>query len=510
VVTPHNEAIRFEFERAFCRYMAREHGRDVDIDWRTPGGTSEIARYLKGEYTAAFRTLWTRSGASWNGEVERAFMNRKLKREDASETAWKARQMFLDSDVGAGDADILFGGGWYDHNKFARMGCTVPSGVQTRHPEWFERERPVLSPGMSGETWYDRGDCYYGTCLTTFGICYNVDRLAELGYGTSASEPLPQRWEDLGDPRLYGCVGAADPSKSGSITKCFEMLIQQRMAESVAAATAQSGGTLDQEQLDKAVADGWNQALLLVRKIGGNAQYFTFSASKVPLSVARGDVAVGMCIDFYGRTQAEWEESRLGRRTMRYVTPLAGSSVSADPIAILRGAPHRELAEMFVDFSLSREGQQLWNYRPGTEGGPLKYALRRLPIRRDLYTKEDREKMSDPDARPFAEAEAFTYHPEWTGRLFNLMRVLVRVMAIDCHEELRGAWSAILDAGGPDATPDAMEAFSRLPVSYEESGDAARRIGSGEERVVLMREWAHFFRASYAEAETKARAVKGR
>ena len=37
VITASNESIRYEFTRAFRAHMARK-GRNVDVDWRSPGG----------------------------------------------------------------------------------------------------------------------------------------------------------------------------------------------------------------------------------------------------------------------------------------------------------------------------------------------------------------------------------------------------------------------------------------------------------------------------------------
>ena len=48
IVTPHNEQIRYEFSRAFGEFYRQSTGRTIRIDWRMPGGTSEIARYIKG------------------------------------------------------------------------------------------------------------------------------------------------------------------------------------------------------------------------------------------------------------------------------------------------------------------------------------------------------------------------------------------------------------------------------------------------------------------------------
>ena len=58
IVTPHNEQIRYEFSRAFGEYYRQKTGRTVRIDWRMPGGTSEIARFIRSEYYAAFEQFW--------------------------------------------------------------------------------------------------------------------------------------------------------------------------------------------------------------------------------------------------------------------------------------------------------------------------------------------------------------------------------------------------------------------------------------------------------------------
>ena len=61
IISPHNEAIRFEFTRAFADYYRTATGRSVHIDWRLPGGTTEIVRYLNSEFEASFRSYWTSS-----------------------------------------------------------------------------------------------------------------------------------------------------------------------------------------------------------------------------------------------------------------------------------------------------------------------------------------------------------------------------------------------------------------------------------------------------------------
>ena len=70
IISPHNEAIRHEFEAGFKKWYLARTGRVAGFDWRLIGGTSEINRYLEGEYAAAFQNHWTQElGRNWSGAV---------------------------------------------------------------------------------------------------------------------------------------------------------------------------------------------------------------------------------------------------------------------------------------------------------------------------------------------------------------------------------------------------------------------------------------------------------
>src|SRR5690349_2390943 len=49
VVTVHNGDIRREFARAFDRWSRDHYGQGVDLDYRVPGGTSDMVRFLRGQ-----------------------------------------------------------------------------------------------------------------------------------------------------------------------------------------------------------------------------------------------------------------------------------------------------------------------------------------------------------------------------------------------------------------------------------------------------------------------------
>lgn len=497
VITPHNEAIRQEFERAFKQWYHERTGRTVAFDWRLIGGTSEIARYLEGEYTAAFQNHWVNMlGKRWSNDVLNGFANGALSK-DAPAVAHEARAAFLASNVGCG-IDLFYGGGSYDFIGQARAGRLVDSGILEKHPEWFTEE--VIPQSFAGEAYWDQDGRWVGTVLSSFGIIANRDSLKRLG----VTEP-PRTWEDLADPRYVSEVALADPTKSGSIAKAFENVIQQQMQKKVFARMATS--RFDSEEARKAaelqaVAEGWLEGIKLLQKIGANARYFTDSAQKVPIDVAAGDCAVGMGIDFYGRQQQEAVRRRGADDRLSYISPEGGAVASVDPVGLLRGAPNKELAVAFIEFSLSMEGQKLWNLKPGTPGGPEYFALRRLPVRKDFYEIAGIDALrSDPEEKPYAPQERLIYHPERTGWLFRELAFVIRVMCLDTQPELKRAWQALIDAGMP---AEALAEFHDLSaVDYAAASGRIRsaiRSKNKVDEIRMANELGNRFRAQYLRA----------
>ena len=486
VITPHAESIKHEFERGFQRYYFDKYQRNIVIDWRSPGGTADIVRYINDRYEAAFRHYCEKNDFPWDSSIAANFRNHRIKPDKSGRSGREAqaRAIFLESDVSI-DIDVFFGGGTYDHANQARKGFAVDAGIQKLHPEWFKSS--IMPERWSGESIYDPQGGYYGVCLATFGICYNPDRLKELG-------KLPRSWRDLTDKKYFNSLALADPTKSGSINKCFEVIIQQCMAEAVATG--------------KSTAEGWQDGFNLIRRLVGNARTVSEGAGRVPREVASGNAAAGMAIDFYALSEAQFAEFQTDGKADRivYVPPEGGSSVSADPVQMLRGAPNELQAREFIAFLLSEPGQQLWQYRAGTPGGPEKYTLRRPPVRRDLYTGKHKKYMADADYNPYTATGNFEYHGEWTGRYFNLIRVLIRTTMLDAVDELQTAWRAIIAAGGEQAVPAAAAEFDRAIVPYQEAAQAAGRLSVSSknpmaEVIKLRRNWtmrsiAHYRRAA--------------
>lgn len=487
IITPHNEAIRAEFTRAFRAFAQRELGHDVEIDWRTPGGMSDISKLINEQYTAA--------AAERLPGFDRATFN------DPKAGDAPARTAFLASDLGIG-IDLLFGGGEFDHRSLAGKGYLVDAGLLSAMPDLFRED--VIPQTLAGETIYDPQGRYYGTALSSFGICFNPDRvqalrsphLAEFG---GVGQGAFTVWSDLAHPALRGQIVMADPTKSGSIATCYVMMLQEQLAAAVKQGGA-TPATATPEHLDR----GWLNGLTLIKGIAGNARSVTDSASKVPRDVGRGDAIAGMCIDFYGRSEAEWTRGESGRERVVFVTPQGGTSISADPIALLRGAPHREDALAFMRFVLSVEGQRLWNYRVGEPGGPTRYALRRWSVRRDLFTPEHLAHSSDPAENPFVLAQSFQFQPAWTGPYFDLIRSTIKAVVLDPREELQDAWQAIIAADQADSP--AWQQFIWLPYDHRDAAAARKRLA--DDRITTMREWTVAAQQHYREAARLAREGK--
>ena len=498
IITPHNEALRHEFERGFQDWYRRKTSQTVAIDWRVIGGTSEIARYLESEYVASFQNYWTNKlGRPWSTDVQAAVANGRLP-QDASPATREARAAFLASNVSCG-IDVFFGGGSYDFIRQADAGRLVDSGLLQLHPDWFGDQ--VIPQSYTGEIYWDKQGLWLGCVLSSYGMVYNLDALARLGF----TDP-PHEWTDLQDPRYQGELALSDPTKSSSMAKAFENIIQQQIHEEWAR-LARATGRPRAELENEAIRRGWDNGLRVLQRLGANARYFTDTSQKPPIDVMQGNSAVGICIDFYGREQEQSVEERSGRKRLGYFSPPDGTVLSPDPIALLRGAADRAAAVAFIEYVLSMEGQKLWNLKPGTPGGPSRYALRRLPIRRDFYEeKEFLPYRSDPDVNPYAGKSPLIYNPAWTGGVFREMAFVIRVMCLDTHQELAAAWREINRAGRPAAALAVLDDLSA--VSYDQVRDRIRPVLNSKNKVDeirLARELGDQFRRQYLHALAIAR-----
>lgn len=491
IVTPHVPQIHAEFSHGFEAWYKRTYNESVTIDWRLPGGTSEILKQLEAQYTAA-----ARAGA--------------FDFSDAKNPTCKP---------GTIGYDLMFGGGSFDHTRLkagvkVRLTASQAQGATAKPGEMpsvkgdekdSEFTIPMSAPaGFSKsqlDTWYGENTLgagylyepeqyWLGAALSSFGIVFNRDIYQRLGL------PTPTSFEDLCDPRLAGWVALADPRQSGSVATTFEAILAHY---------------------------GWEKGWRVLREMSANTRYFTNSSPKPPIDISAGEAAAGLAIDFYGRGQSQAvllpgqdaAESRVG-----YVDPKGAVYIDADPASILRGGPDPELAKRFVEFCLSEEGQAIWQFHsahtprgrenptiPATTDhlGPLTHELRRLPARRLMYEKYLEHFIDKVD--PFTLASKTKPNKDWRP----LLGVMMGAFGIDTAHDQREAWRALHAARADKAFPSAQLAemerlFYAWPETSTDTGplpftpenakairDAWRK--TGQDRVVI--EYTSFFRQNY-------------
>jgi iron(III) transport system substrate-binding protein len=316
-----------------------------------------------------------------------------------------------------GEADLVFGGGSYEHGVLKKEVTAKYNGelVSTTIsvPAIIDRKIliEVYGENIIGDlTMYDPEGYWHGLALSGFGIVYNNEVLAELDI-----QP-PTTWEALCNPALFGKLALVNPAQSGSVTTAFEAILKNL---------------------------GWVRGWQVLRRAAANARYFSASSLKPPADVSQGDAAMGVCIDFYGRYQAQAVKSSGGGDRVGYIDPPNATMIDPDPISLLRGAPNKELALEFITYCMTTEAQALWQFEIEDEVddglGPDKFELRRMPVRREMYAKY-MERMVDR-INPYETARPAPY-PDRNMRAF--IAPIFSAMAMDNHEALMEAWEAIV------------------------------------------------------------------
>ena len=380
--------------------------------------------------------------------------------------------------------DIFFGGGTDNYLRLSNMGW-----LHAYKLPGTQLEQMIQS--FHGIPLYDAEHRWYGAALSSFGIMYN-EELREL-----LQLPTVSTWKDLGNLALVGKIGAADPRESGSAHMVYEIILQ----------------TL-----------GWEEGFALLTKIGGNVRGFSAGANAIPTDVVAGQVIYGLAIDFYAYGQI----AIVGADKIKYVVPADGGVVTADPIAILKGAPNLAVAERFLEFVLSEDAQKLWMLRnkptksqlaeakddpekrltlnkiTDPEGPEWKGGLNRASVLPTLYDKLG-ERCIVPN--PFAmEGSPFQYDSDKGGTRWNIVNDLFGILIIDSHKDLVNAWKAIQKSKDPAKRDAAIAVLTKMPITEAEAMELASGAWKDPEvRNEKMKEWGQFAKEKFKEARNLAR-----
>ena len=357
--------------------------------------------------------------------------------------------------------DIFFGGGTDNYLRLSNMGWLHAYQLPRTQLE-------QMMQSFQGIPLYDAEHQWYGAALSSFGIMYN-EELREL-----LKLPKTTAWQDLGNLELIGRIGAADPRESGSAHMVYEIILQ----------------TL-----------GWEEGFALLTKLGGNVRGFSAGANAIPTDVVAGQVIYGLAIDFYAYGQI----AVVGADKIKYVVPADGAVVTADPIAIFKGAPNLPVAQKFLEFVLSEDAQKLWMLRDTDPEGPeWKGGLNRASVLPALYEKLG-ERCIVPN--PFAmEGSPFQYDSDKGSTRWDIVNGLFGVLIINSHKDLVNAWKAIRKCKDPAKRDAAMAVLTKIPITEEE----AMQLASGAWKDPTVRnekikEWGQFAKEKFKEARNLAK-----
>jgi len=353
-----------------------------------------FSRWHQEHYGTPVEVLWPDVGGGGTGNVKRELA-----------AAYKARD--------SSGYDMVFGGGSAAFNDFANSGFLARPPATEKGDPWVSDPIDAVPAAIFGSPLHGKDGVWVAATMAAFGMEINRDRIAELHL------QAPVTWEDLAGPEWFGRLSLADPSKSGSVRTGFEMVLQDY---------------------------GWEKGWGILTELFANTAMVRDSGSAPADDVGNADAVAGVVIDFYGRLQV----LRAGPAIAAFVVPKGGTALDADPIAMLKGAPHARLAAEFVRFVVSDEGQRLWTFRTGTPGGPRKTALGRLSVLESQYREPEAPYLIDR-ADPFKMQGEMLGHFDSQGQQLReaFLEHVIKAGLIDNRAALVEARRAIRAAGDP-------------------------------------------------------------
>lgn len=287
-------------------------------------------------------TILTRHDISIQGVFESAFLATDFAQDnEIVDLKWRSpANEFWDDLIVGGTIDVCWGGGPTLFDQLMRDDLLEPL-TSTKMQTVADRINDTLA-GVDMKR-YNTADelIWIAAAISTFGFTVNHAFL------DTYSLPTPTTWDDLADQiwakelPTIPTIAMGNAPDTTSNTRIYEIITQ---------------------------ALGWEEGWVNMARMAGSSEIYGGSV-ETQNAVESGDVGVAMSIDFYGYlTQARNSDCE-------YIVPEGQSIVNGDPIAIPSTSTQKALAEEFLDFILSAEGQALW----------LNDDLRRMPVMREAF-----------------------------------------------------------------------------------------------------------------------------
>jgi len=343
--------------------------------------------------------------------------------------------------------DVFLGGGAPAHEKARKLGITQSLRIS-------DTTLQAIPETLGGVHLRSPTYHWYGVTISSFGIIYNRVGLKLRGIGE------PSSWKDLADPAYQDLLILADPFESGSARACYEMIMQRF---------------------------GWKEGWAILFRILANAGSFTHSSSDIVREISNGQSVAGMVIDIYAFIQIEKD----GEDFIGFSLPAGETTFTPDPVSVIKGTPKKKLAGLFIEFSLSEEGQSIWFLPPGTKGGPEKYNLWHFPVRPGVY--DGFAGKTTLKRNPFESFAALKYDEKKGIGRARVLSLLFETAGIQNKKLLKKAWKKI--QAQPD--PKLVDKFNELPFSEKQSLAVAEFIDDPVEAEIIEENYYNFFKNKY-------------
>jgi len=349
--------------------------------------------------------ILTRHDISIQGVYESAFLQSDFAQDNnIANLIWRnPANEFWDDLISEGQADILWGGGPTLFDQLSADGYLYPL-TSTLMQTVADRINDTISGVEMKRNNTSDELVWIAAAISTFGFTVNNQFL------TDYSLPTPLSWTDLAEPiwasllPTIPTIAMGNAPGTTSNTRIYEIITQ---------------------------ALGWQEGWTNMARMAGSAEIYGTSVD-TQNAVETGDVGVAMSIDFYGYL------SQSINPDCQYIVPEGQTIINGDPIAIASTSTKKDLAEGFLDFVLSAEGQALW----------LDDDLRRMPVIREAFDVPGITGVEDLYL-------AFNQTIQTTGIDFDdalsvgMNRAFIKYwesVFTDAHTDLVNCWTAIYTA----------------------------------------------------------------
>ncbi|MFX1482114.1 MAG: ABC transporter substrate-binding protein [Promethearchaeota archaeon] len=349
-------------------------------------------------------TILTRHDVAIAAAYETAFLKTDFAKQNRiTDVVWKTQDAaFWDDVIAAGGVDVLWGGGPTLFDQMQRDGNLEPlnwpsmMNIIDRVPDEIANTDMKRTDSNGSVVWV-------AAAISTFGFTVNHAFL------DAHSLPTPNNWTHLAQP-VWGSllptatIAMGDAPATTSNTRIYEIITQGM---------------------------GWETGWVTMARMAGSARLYPGSV-QTQSAVENQEVGVAMSIDFYGYNTQQ------NNPDCEYIIPEGETIVNGDPIAMVKDTPKKDLAEGFIDFVLSPEGQAVW-LTPGVSRMPVLGSAFTTPYGQnfqDLYaTYNQTIATSGIDFNDTLSVEINTAFTAYFEAVYN-----------DAHDNLVLCWKDLVDA----------------------------------------------------------------